>query len=132
MHEDSTSWPWSLPDSVNWVEAGFDGPVKDQGHCGACWAFSAIGALEGAHFARTKELQSTGELLSLSEQQLIDCDSQKHGILRHHDNGCRGGYMTWAFEYFKDNYAMLESKYPYTSYNYNSQDSPSSDCQYSA
>ena len=57
----------NIPDSVDWVKAGFDGPVKDQGSCGACYAFSAIGALEGAYLAKT------GELLSFSEQQLIDC-----------------------------------------------------------
>ena len=57
----------AVPLSFNWVEKGFVGPVKNQGHCGSCWAFSTIGSLEGAHFA------ATGELLSFSEQHLIDC-----------------------------------------------------------
>ena len=54
-------------DYVNWVEAGAITPVKDQGHCGADWAFTVTGGLEAAHFL------ATTELLTFSEQQLIDC-----------------------------------------------------------
>ena len=50
-----------LMDSINWVEAGAVTPVKNQGSCGSCWAFSSTGAMEGAHYI------ATGELLSFSE-----------------------------------------------------------------
>ena len=102
-----------LPASVNWVEAGGVTPVKDQQHCGSCWAFSTIGALEGAYFAKY------GELKSFSEQQLIDCDTHAHHDFSgdYNNKGCHGGYMSHAFEYFKDTHPMLASDYPYTSGN---------------
>ena len=57
--------------------------VKDQGTCGSCWAYSAVGALEGANY------KATGRLVALSTQQLVDCSAQ--------DNGCRGGRYDRAF-----------------------------------
>ncbi len=91
--------------SVNWVEAGAVTPVKDQGQCGSCWAFSTTGSLEGAHFV------ATGDLLSFSEQQLVDCAGLAYGNL-----GCNGGLQENAYNYYEAGFkAELESVYPYTS-----------------
>jgi len=91
-------------DSVNWVTAGAVTGVKNQASCGSCWAFSSTGAMEGAHFIKT------GTLLSLSEQELVDCDHIGSA-------GCNGGSMEGAFEWYKTNMAELESDYSYTGKN---------------
>jgi C1A family cysteine protease len=67
-----------LPASVDWRTKGAVNPVKNQGQCGSCWAFSATCAIEGHHAIQQ------GQLISLAEQQLVDCDKSCYG--------CNGGW----------------------------------------
>ncbi|PWA55427.1 peptidase C1A [Artemisia annua] len=99
-----------LPEEFDWRDHGAVTPVKDQGSCGSCWSFSTTGALEGSHFLQT------GELVSLSEQQLVDCDHECDPAEKNScDAGCNGGLMNNAFEYIlKAGGVQKESDYPYT------------------
>lgn len=94
--------PKASCDSVDWVAENKVTPVKDQGQCGSCWSFSTTGAIE------SRCAIATGEFHSLSEQELVDCDTQ--------DSGCNGGLMDYGFEFAERNGGLCEeSAYPYTS-----------------
>jgi len=97
-----TDFPEAKVDTVNWFTKGAITPVKDQAACGSCWSFSATGAMEGNHWI------ATGKLVSLSEQQLMDC-SWKYGNL-----SCGGGLMDSAFKYAMATPLTTEANYPYT------------------
>ncbi|KAJ8962405.1 hypothetical protein NQ318_018389 [Aromia moschata] len=90
-----------LPSEVDWREDGAVTPVKNQKMCGSCWAFSAVGALEGQYFLKT------GNLVSMSEQNIVDCSKV-------HNKGCVGGDIIPAFAYVKCNDGIdSEDAYPY-------------------
>lgn len=89
-----------LPASFDWREKGAVAPVKDQGQCGSCWAFSAVANIESQNFI------VNGELETLAEQQLVDCDSL--------DGGCNGGWMDNAFKYFETRGPVSDKEYKYT------------------
>lgn len=93
------------PSSIDWRQKGAVTSVKDQGQCGSCWTFSATGAVEGAWAI------STGKLVDLSEQELVDCATG----FSYGSHGCSGGQMDGAFKFIIENGQCALSSYPYTS-----------------
>ena len=94
----------TLASSVDWVKAGAVTPVKNQGQCGSCWAFSATGALEGA-------FEIAGHALAeFSEQELVDCSTSSG------NQGCNGGLMDNGFKWIEQNGGLCsEADYKYSS-----------------
>ncbi|KAI9086160.1 hypothetical protein K1719_031881 [Acacia pycnantha] len=89
------------PSSMDWTKKGVVTPVKHQQKCGCCWAFAATGAIESLNAI------ATGELVSLSEQELVDCDSKSQA--------CSGGWPSYAFDWVIRNGGISkEEDYPYT------------------
>merc|ERR1739848_10593 len=91
----------TAPESIDWVSRGAVTPVKDQGQCGSCWTFSTTGAIEGAWKI------ATGQLVSLSEQQIVDCATSA-------GQGCNGGYPIRAMQWAEQNGLCGENEYRYT------------------
>ncbi|KAA8524261.1 hypothetical protein F0562_010684 [Nyssa sinensis] len=92
----------TVPSTMDWRKKGAVTPIKDQGQCGCCWAFSAVAAMEGI------TQLTTGKLISLAEQELVDCDTNGE------DQGCEGGLMDTAFQYIQQNRGLTtEANYPY-------------------
>jgi C1A family cysteine protease len=94
------------PAHLDWRDKGVVTPVKAQGKCGSCWAFATAATVESAYAV------AHGELRSLSEQELLDCNLE--------NNACNGGNVGRAFSYVHEHGLMLEDDYPYVAHRQNS------------
>jgi len=117
-----------LPDSFDWaLNKSIVTGVKDQGMCGSCWAFSTIANIEGQYAL------ATGSLVSLSEQNLVDCDHEccMYENEKACDAGCDGGLPPNAYTYVMKNGGIASEKnYPYEGYDNNCRYSPDKKAAY--
>ena len=97
---------------IDWRQKGAVNLVKNQCQCGSCWTFSATSAMESHHFIKT------GKLVSLAEQQMVDCAHGEGSM------GCNGGWKSAGMRYTMTNGQELETDYPYTA--------KTGTCQYNA
>lgn len=98
----------SAAPSINWLNSGHMGAVKNQGQCGSCWAFNSTSVLEAKK--SIKDSAAGGSLVPpvrLSEQEAVDC-STSYGNL-----GCSGGWPSNYWSYARDNGAVSSIDYPY-------------------
>merc|ERR1712224_1065352 len=101
-----------IADSVDWsTDSSVVNPVKDQGQCGSCWAFSAVGTVESAYAL------AAGKLGSYAEQQVVDCSTNGGS------QGCNGGFNQYGISYIGSTGIAAESAYPYKAKNGNCRDS---------
>lgn len=92
-----------LPDSVDWRQKNVVYPAKEQGDCGACWAFTTIATVESLHAILT------GKLVGFSEQALVDC-------ARNGNYGCEGGALPFAYDYIRKFGIPTEDRYPFVGF----------------
>jgi len=92
------------PPAFDWRSKNAVTPVKDQGQCGSCWAFSVAETAESAYILAGK---ANATSLRVSEQQIVDCDTM--------DGGCNGGNPETAWQYIISTGGLdSEASYPYT------------------
>ena len=101
LDDDEEEIAENLPISWDWRDKGMVTPVKDQGQCGSCWAFSAIEAIESGWMINGNEMEI------MSTQELVDCTTSVGNM------GCSGGWYFQAYDWLKDHKTMRESDYPY-------------------
>jgi len=107
----------NIPAEWDWTKHGAVTPIKNQGQCGSCWAFSTVGNMEGVWFL------ANHTLVGLSEEQIVDCSTT--------DLGCGGGWPFWAMSNMMaapySGGIDSESSYPYTA-----EDGQSGNCNFEA